>query len=254
MLMNLLRVNGITKLETFVDVVIMDLLIIVLGIIAAFSPWIPKLICFFIAGFIFVYEFAYFHGICEDKKMIKIFFLSWTIFPILFLLGPEGFGAIDLGTSSLLHAIGDLLAKNLCGVYINHLKEAQEKQASINELEKQLSEELKLRQSFEMKDEKKVTATLPNGDQTPIAGSSLNSDKVQRQRVDTMEQKQSWRKPIYQERYIQNSKSFINNATPNFVNFINRLNAVSPPEKERENVITDIENERIDHKRKCISP
>ena len=34
MLVNLLRVNGVTSLDAFVDVVIMDLLVIVLGIIA----------------------------------------------------------------------------------------------------------------------------------------------------------------------------------------------------------------------------
>ncbi len=54
--------------------------------------------------------------------MIMMFFASWSIFPIFFLLGPEGFKVVSLGTSILLQAIGDLLSKNLVGILINKKK------------------------------------------------------------------------------------------------------------------------------------
>ncbi|KAK3244318.1 hypothetical protein CYMTET_45081 [Cymbomonas tetramitiformis] len=47
--------------------------------------------------------------------MCFLFFTTWTLFPIFFALGPEGFGQITLSTSVVLHAVNDLFAKNLWG-------------------------------------------------------------------------------------------------------------------------------------------
>ena len=115
MLMNLLHVNGIKKLNVFMDVIIMDLMIIVLGIISAFCIIWLKLIMFACAGFVFSFLFYYIYKLCDDKNMIIIFFLSWSVFPIFFLLGPEGFKVVSVGTSMLLQSIGDLMSKNLVG-------------------------------------------------------------------------------------------------------------------------------------------
>lgn len=130
MLFNLLHVNNVKKMEAFMDVIIMDLIIIICGIIAAFSIIWIKLVFFFLAGGIYIYLCYYMYNLCSDKKMILIFFASWTIFPIFFLLGPEGFGVIDIGNSLLLHAIADLISKNLCGLYINKKKRKMEKEPS----------------------------------------------------------------------------------------------------------------------------
>lgn len=47
--------------------------------------------------------------------MCFLFFTTWTLFPVFFALGPEGFGQITLSTSVVLHAVNDLFAKNLWG-------------------------------------------------------------------------------------------------------------------------------------------
>ena len=111
---------------------------------SAFANIVLKLICFCVASALFTFECRYVYRVCKDRSTLNLFFMSWTIFPVLFLLGPEGFGIIDLGMSSMLHAIGDLISKNFVGIYINHLKENIERKASIFKLEKQLTEEIEL--------------------------------------------------------------------------------------------------------------
>lgn len=41
-----------------------------------------------------------------------VFFSSWCLFPILWLLGPEGSGVISVQDSLVMHAIADLVSKN----------------------------------------------------------------------------------------------------------------------------------------------
>jgi bacteriorhodopsin len=41
------------------------------------------------------------------------FFISWSMFPLLFVLGPEGFHHISAYSSVLAHEICDLFSKNL---------------------------------------------------------------------------------------------------------------------------------------------
>lgn len=148
MLFNLLHVNNIKKMDAFVDVIIMDLIIIICGIIAAFSIIWIKLLFFFLSAMIYICLCYYIYKLCNDKKMILVFFASWSIFPIFFLLGPEGFGVIDVGNSLLLHAIGDMISKNLCGLYINKKKRKNEKLTK--ELSRQSTEMELSRQSTEM--------------------------------------------------------------------------------------------------------
>lgn len=50
------------------------------------------------------------------KQIFYLYFLSWLFFPLLFMLGPESFGVIDMELSNALHAVGDLVAKNYFGL------------------------------------------------------------------------------------------------------------------------------------------
>ena len=58
----------------------------------------------------------------EDLKnlvryMTYCFYSSWAMFPILFVVGPEGFGHITPAGSVIGHTIADLLSKNLWGMF-----------------------------------------------------------------------------------------------------------------------------------------
>lgn len=43
------------------------------------------------------------------------FFAGWLTFPILWLMGPEGYGSLDFGVSQMVHALADLVSKNAFG-------------------------------------------------------------------------------------------------------------------------------------------
>lgn len=54
--------------------------------------------------------------------MAYMFMFSWGSFPLMFLLGPEGFNHISPSISNILHGVADLFAKNLWGVYAWYLR------------------------------------------------------------------------------------------------------------------------------------
>ena len=65
-------------------------------------------------------------GLAHEKDPIKhralfeimcLYFVTWTFFPVFFMLGPETYSAVGTITQNALHATGDLLAKN----YMGHL-------------------------------------------------------------------------------------------------------------------------------------
>lgn len=51
------------------------------------------------------------------KTMAYSFYSGWIMFPILFLIGPEGAGHITGDGSTIGHSVADLLSKNLWGVF-----------------------------------------------------------------------------------------------------------------------------------------
>lgn len=53
---------------------------------------------------------------------LQVFFGSWLLFPILFLMGPEGFGHLSVYGSIIAHTFADLLSKNLWGLLAHHLR------------------------------------------------------------------------------------------------------------------------------------
>eukprot|EP00798_Chlamydomonas_sp_ICE-L_P024783 gene24783-10424_t len=61
-------------------------------------------------------------GVC--RQLVKFqaydYFLTWSLFPVLFILGPEGFGHISQYASGIAHEILDLFSKNLWGI-LGHL-------------------------------------------------------------------------------------------------------------------------------------
>lgn len=53
---------------------------------------------------------------------MQVFFGSWLLFPVLFLMGPEGFGHFSIYGSIIAHTFADLLSKNLWGLLAHHLR------------------------------------------------------------------------------------------------------------------------------------
>nr|AHH02100.1 BsChR2 [synthetic construct] len=56
------------------------------------------------------------------KVMAGVFYCSWTLFPLLFLLGPEGTGAFSAYGSTIAHTVADVLSKQLWGLLGHHLR------------------------------------------------------------------------------------------------------------------------------------
>lgn len=56
------------------------------------------------------------------KFMAWCFFTSWIMFPLLFLMGPEGFGHLSPYASVIAHTFADVLSKNLWGLLGHHLR------------------------------------------------------------------------------------------------------------------------------------
>ncbi len=56
------------------------------------------------------------------KIMAWLFFASWTAFPILFVMGPEGFGHLTLYGGIIAHTVVDFMSKNLWGLFGHHLR------------------------------------------------------------------------------------------------------------------------------------
>nr|ABZ90902.1 channelrhodopsin-2 [Volvox carteri f. nagariensis]ABZ90903.1 channelrhodopsin-2 [Volvox carteri f. nagariensis] len=63
-------------------------------------------------------------GLCRQlvRAMAWLFFVSWGMFPVLFLLGPEGFGHLSVYGSTIGHTIIDLLSKNCWGLLGHFLR------------------------------------------------------------------------------------------------------------------------------------
>ncbi|GLI59719.1 hypothetical protein VaNZ11_001663 [Volvox africanus] len=63
-------------------------------------------------------------GLCRNvvRVMAWLFFLSWGMFPVLFLLGPEGFGHLTVYGSTIGHTIIDLMSKNCWGLLGHFLR------------------------------------------------------------------------------------------------------------------------------------
>lgn len=103
---------------------------IVMGVTAAFATGFTKL-AFFIAGLAYGANTFYTAGLvyleawrnvpddCKDivKYMAICWFSSWLMFPILFVLGPEGLYHITYSGSVIGHSIADVLSKNIWAIF-----------------------------------------------------------------------------------------------------------------------------------------
>ena len=109
---------------------------IMFGILAAFSRGGLK-IFFFCVGALFgintfynaaqVYIEAYYivpQGICQRgvKFLTWAYFLSWPLFPVMFVFGPTGFGHLDRYGDLIAHAIIDFISKNIWGMFAWYLR------------------------------------------------------------------------------------------------------------------------------------
>nr|AHH02152.1 BsChR1 [synthetic construct] len=112
-----------------------DIGTIVFGTTAAMSPYNYLKIVFWFCGLTYgcvtfflaakVYIEAYHtvpKGTC--RKIVRVmawdYFGSWCMFPILFVLGPEGFGHISAYGSVIAHQVLDITSKNLWS-FLGHL-------------------------------------------------------------------------------------------------------------------------------------
>mmetsp|Transcript_26896 Transcript_26896/g.58675 ORF Transcript_26896/g.58675 Transcript_26896/m.58675 type:complete len:515 (-) Transcript_26896:444-1988(-) len=103
---------------------------IIMGIMAASSTGITN-VGFYLCGL--TYGFTTFYtaaGVyleayrnvpddCRDliKYMAYSFYGGWLMFPLLFILGPEGAGHISPDGSTIGHSVADLLSKNIWGIF-----------------------------------------------------------------------------------------------------------------------------------------
>ena len=153
-LTNLLNIIGSYDTDVVIQMNMLLIWTVCSGILSAFYPGVMKWVCFLI-GFCtcsFLYTTLIYiwqkksvnlTNRQERKEILALFLVSWIIFPVLFVLGPEGTNAISLGTSMLCHAIGDMLAKNLCGGLMWRLQSklvnnTEEDETTSNDLTKQI--------------------------------------------------------------------------------------------------------------------
>ncbi|GFH21497.1 putative channel rhodopsin, partial [Haematococcus lacustris] len=63
-------------------------------------------------------------GHCRNvvRLMAWCFYMAWTMFPILFLVGPEGLGKLSGYGSTILHTVADVLSKQLWTLLGHHLR------------------------------------------------------------------------------------------------------------------------------------
>eukprot|EP00238_Polyblepharides_amylifera_P002747 CAMPEP_0196579404 /NCGR_PEP_ID=MMETSP1081-20130531/21590_1 /TAXON_ID=36882 /ORGANISM="Pyramimonas amylifera, Strain CCMP720" /LENGTH=456 /DNA_ID=CAMNT_0041898981 /DNA_START=395 /DNA_END=1765 /DNA_ORIENTATION=- len=136
---------------------------LIMGICAAASSTDAFKICFFLVGCAYGFNTFYtattvyldsWRNVPDDcKNMVRYmaysFYIGWLMFPILFIIGPEGAGHITGDGSTIGHAVADLFSKNIWGVLewrldtmLNlHLIDALEEEA---ELEEELEAEAEL--------------------------------------------------------------------------------------------------------------
>jgi len=137
----LIHLSNITGLKDDYNKRTMRLLVsdigcIVWGVTAAMTVGYLKWI-FFALGLLYGSN-TYFHaakvymegyhtvpkGYCRTivRLMAYCFYAAWTMFPILFLLGPEGLGQMSAYMSTVLTTIADVLSKQIWGLLGHHLR------------------------------------------------------------------------------------------------------------------------------------
>nr|AHH02139.1 CnChR2 [synthetic construct] len=137
----LIHLSNITGLKDDYNKRTMQLLVsdigcVVWGITAAFSVGWLKWV-FFVLGLLYGSN-TYFHaakvyiesyhtvpkGHCRliVRLMAYCFYVAWTMYPILFILGPEGLGHMSAYMSTALHGVADMLSKQIWGLLGHHLR------------------------------------------------------------------------------------------------------------------------------------
>ena len=56
------------------------------------------------------------------RVMALFFFAAWTMYPLLFALGPEGLNVMNGYQSTICTTVADILAKQLWGLLGHHLR------------------------------------------------------------------------------------------------------------------------------------
>lgn len=116
------------KPQDTLTVLVANQLMIVFGIAAIFYTGAAKAILFILgclagslvfktALYTFLNASASFPEHAKPTLWIAAccFFAGWLVFPVMWLVGPEGYGTVEFGISQMVHALADLVSKNTFG-------------------------------------------------------------------------------------------------------------------------------------------
>lgn len=127
LLNNMIHIVGNDDSDISMQMTMVNIWMIIFGVLSALSIGAMKIVFFVFAAIVYCFMFLWTRRILQNNKkqltdfksrknLLFLFFGFWSVFPILFLIGPEGYGAITGEMSMFLHCLGDLLSKNLCTV------------------------------------------------------------------------------------------------------------------------------------------
>ncbi|PNH09251.1 Sensory rhodopsin-1 [Tetrabaena socialis] len=137
----LIHLSNLTGLQTDYSnrtmlLLVSDIGTIAMGTTAAMSAGPPKIVFFLLGCAYAVVTFYHasmiyiegYHMVPHGRSrtivrcMAWVFFLSWGAYPVLFLLGPEGFGNLSIYGSIIGHTVIDVLSKNVWGLLGHNLR------------------------------------------------------------------------------------------------------------------------------------
>jgi len=104
-----LRISGPKK----IDLLYMMSITMITGALASITTGISMILFFILGGITFIRAIKILHS--GDKQIFKsispFLWFGWSVFPIVFILSPEGYGVIGLGLSMILYLILDIFTK-----------------------------------------------------------------------------------------------------------------------------------------------
>lgn len=121
--------TGANDFRTMATPLIADLWMNVFGFVGAFFTGTMKVACFVLGCLMGAVLYFTLHNIGnsqqakglpfyrERKRLLNFLMITWCLFPLLYLVGPEFLSVITFRQSAIGHAVGDLLAKNLMGYF-----------------------------------------------------------------------------------------------------------------------------------------
>jgi sensory rhodopsin len=99
--------------ELYLRLITLNVLTMLTGALASIATGWLMIAYFIIGGITYIIMLAIIMNKGERKLswISKYVHLGWSIFPVIFLLSPEGFGVISLASSLLLYLVLDIFTK-----------------------------------------------------------------------------------------------------------------------------------------------